>query len=106
MLIGLTLAHWRECSTRTPTYFPSPQNLNFVRVKQALSQQGRGFWLFFKEGTEKFFERSAPLGQKSFWEEPSKTARFIVTADRKTVALHRICVLGGGEIKTVTSGID
>ena len=106
MLIGLTLAHWRECSTRTPTYFPSPQNLNFVRVKQALSQQGRGFWLFFKEGTEKFFERSAPLGQKSFWEDPSKTARFIVTADRKTVALHRICVLGGEEIKTVTSGID
>lgn len=87
-------------SAHATTYFPSPQNLNFVRVKQALWQQGRGFWHIFQEGPEKFFERSAPLGQKSFWEEPEKCDRFIVTADRKTVALHRICVLWGGEIFT------
>lgn len=108
MLIGLTLAHWRECSARTPQHIsPPPQNLNFVRVKQALWQQGRGFWHIFLEGPEKFFERSAPMGQKSFWEEPEKCDRFIVTADRKTVALHRICVLWGrGNIHRQTSGID
>ena len=68
---------------------------------------GRGFWHIFQEGPEKFFERSAPMGQKSFWEEPEKCDRFIVTADRKTVALHRICVLWGrGNIHQVTSAID
>ena len=108
MLIGLTLAHWRECSARTPQHIsPPPQNLNFVRVKQALWQLGRGFWHIFLEGPEKFFERSAPLGQKSFWEEPVILHRFIDTADRKAVALHRICVLWGrGNIHQVTSAID
>lgn len=101
MLIGLTSPTLEGMfSAHATTYFPSPQNLNFVRVKQALWQQGRGFWHIFQEGPEKFFERSAPLGQKSFWEEPEKCDRFIVTADRKTVALHRICVLWGGEIFT------
>lgn len=101
MLIGLTSPTLEGMfSAHATTYFPSPQNLNFVRVKQALWQQGRGFWHIFQEGPEKFFERSAPMGQKSFWEEPEKCDRFIVTADRKTVALHRICVLWGGEIFT------
>lgn len=101
MLIGLTSPILEGMfSAHATTYFPSPQNLNFVRVKQALWQQGRGFWHIFQEGPEKFFERSVPLGQKSFWEEPEKCDRFIVTADRKTVALHRICVLWGGEIFT------
>lgn len=67
MLIGLTLAHWRECSARTPQHIsPPPQNLNFVRVKQALWQLGRGFWHIFQEGPEKFFERSVLLGKKVF----------------------------------------
>ena len=48
------------------TYFPSPQNLNFVRVKQAFRQQWRGFWHIFQEGTEKFFELAVPLGTKKF----------------------------------------
>lgn len=108
MLIGLTPVHWRECRTRTPQHIsPPPQNLNFVRVKQTFWQQGRGFWGKLQEGTEKFFERSGAMAQKSFWEDPVIFHRFIVTDDRKAVVLHRICVLWGrGNIHQVTSAID
>ena len=69
--------HGRGISTRTPQIFPLPQNLNSILTSWDFRLQGRGFWMFFMEGPEKFFERSVPMGQKSFWEVPSKTARFI-----------------------------
>ena len=67
MLIGLTSPTLEGMfSAHATTYFPSPQNLNFVRVKQALWQMGRGFWHIFQEGTEKFFELAVPMGTKKF----------------------------------------
>lgn len=67
MLIGLTLALTGGMFSAQPQHIsPPPQNLNFVRVKQAFRQQWRGFWHIFQEGTEKFFELAVPMGTKKF----------------------------------------
>lgn len=93
-------AHAKHISLPTP-------KLKFCARQEGLLTGGTGVLVFFYGGYRKVFRaQRGHRPRKSFWEVPEKNTRFIVQPGSKTLALHKICVLGwGGKYYPLTAEV-